>query len=115
MLKCDVRRFERDGSTRARANVIGEGPALAAEDFVARFELSGRCRIFADRFDRSRKINAYSCVLWFAQPDAHCAHDLGRAFDEVPVIGIDRRRANSDQDLIVIRNGLFNLLKLKIG
>src|SRR5258707_478121 len=64
---------------------------------------------------RKPKVNAQSCVLGFAQPDAHCAHDLPRAFDEMPVIRIHRSPANSDQDLIIGWSRLLNLLQLQIS
>src|SRR5437899_1535931 len=97
---------------RARANVLGKGASLSTEYLIPWFELR---YILTDRFQRSRKVNTHSGVLWFAQADSHQTYDLWRAFDEVPVVGIDRSRTNSDQDLIVIGNRLFNVLKLQMG
>src|SRR5947207_1476121 len=86
LLKRDVRRLERDGSICARTNIFGKGPVSATEYLITRFELGD---VFANCFNRSGKINAESNVLGLAQPDPHCAHDLGRAFDEVPVKWVD--------------------------
>ncbi|KAG0505617.1 MAG: hypothetical protein Udaeo_10250 [Candidatus Udaeobacter sp.] len=55
------------------------------------------------------------CVFWFSQPNTHRTHDVRRALDEVPVVWIEGSGANSDQDLIVIRSRLFDLLQLEIG
>src|SRR5712691_556227 len=111
LLKSDVCRLDRDGSVRARTNVLGKGTASPAEHFITWFELSN---ILTDCFNRPGVVNAEPRVLWFSQPNSE-PHDLGRAFDEMPVVRINGSRANSYQDLIVIRNRLFNVLKLKIG
>ena len=42
-------------------------------------------------------------------------HFVRRALDEVPVVWIDGSGANSDQNLIVTRSRLFDLLQLEIG
>src|SRR5438045_5102389 len=86
LLKGDVCRLERDGSICARANIFSKGPVSATEYLITRFELGD---VFANCFNGSGKINAESNVLGLAQPDPHCAHDLGRAFDEVPVEWVD--------------------------
>src|SRR5205823_8787174 len=111
LLKGDARRFQRDCSSGPRTNVFRKGSAPSAEDFVAWFELR---YILPDGFNCPGKVDTQPCVLWFAQTNTHCAHDFGRAFDEVPVVRIDGSRPYLYQDLIVIRNGLFNVLKLEI-
>src|ERR1700730_10291994 len=39
LLKCDVCRFNRNGSNRARINILAKAPASPAEHFIAWFEL----------------------------------------------------------------------------
>ena len=55
------------------------------------------------------------CVFWFSQPNTHCTHDVRRAFNEMPVVRIDRCGANSDQELIVSWRWFFNILKFEVG
>src|SRR5437660_760744 len=55
LLKCDVCRLDRDGSVRARTNVLGKGTSPSAEDIIAWFELRD---VFADGFNRAGKINS---------------------------------------------------------
>src|SRR5713101_3414000 len=45
--------------------ILGNGPTARAEDLVAWFELR---YVPANRFNLAGRINAESCVLWFAQP-----------------------------------------------
>src|SRR6266481_8157775 len=54
------------------------------------------------------------CVFWFSQPNAHCAHDVRCALNEMPVVWIYRNGANFDQHLIVGRRRLFNVLKFEV-
>src|SRR6267143_4430769 len=84
LLKCDVCWLDRDSSIRARTDILGKGSTSPAKHLVAWFELR---HILANRFNRPCKINAQSCVLRFSQSNPHHTHDLGRAFNEVPVIG----------------------------
>src|SRR5439155_23568461 len=88
-----------------------ESPGTPADYFVNAFETRGD---FSPRFDHAGIINANSCNLWFTQPDDQ-EHNFGRSFNEVPVIRIDRCAAHSDQELIVARSRLFNLVDLQIG
>src|SRR6266542_6764933 len=111
-LKRQVRRFERNCSVCARTYVLGEGPGFPAEHFITWFELRD---VFADGFNCSCKVNTQPRVLWFSQSNPHHAHDLGRAFNEMPVEWIHRSCANSNQELIVRRSRLFDVLKLEIG
>src|SRR5439155_14351538 len=111
LFKSDVSRFQCDCPLSAPTYILGEGPAFATEDIIAWFELRN---ILTDRFNCSGKINAQSRVLWFAQAHSHHAHDFWSAFDKVPVVRIDGSRPDLYQDLIVIRNRLFNVLKLEI-
>src|SRR5205823_7790382 len=111
LLKGDVCRLERDGSICARANIFSKGPVSATEYLITRFELGD---VFANCFNGSGKINAESNVLGLAQPDPHCAHDLGRAFDEVPVEWVDCSRADSHQAVIVRRSGFRDVAELQV-
>src|SRR5207248_5651242 len=63
LLKGDVCWLERDGSIRARTDVLGKGAVSATEHFITRFELGD---VFADCLNRSGKINAQPRVLWLA-------------------------------------------------
>src|SRR4029077_7490172 len=112
LFKGYIRRFQRDRSRRAWANVFGERTASSAEYFITGFELSN---VLADGFDCSGEIHADSSVLWFAQADSHQTYDLRRAFDEVPVVGIDRGCENSHEELTIIGNRFFAVLKLQMS
>src|SRR5262249_53308952 len=113
VLKTYTRRLQRDRSGRARTDILGKSTATSSEYFIAWFELS---YVLTDCFDGACEIDAETGVFGFAQANAsYCAHDVWRAFHEVPVIRINGRRANSYQDLVIIRNGLFNLLQLEVG
>src|SRR5206468_1122692 len=68
LFKSDIRWFQRDCSMRTRTNVLGKGASLSTEYFISWFELR---YILTDCFHRSRKVNAHSRVLWFAQADSH--------------------------------------------
>src|SRR6266545_476694 len=94
------------------AYILSKSSRATAEYLVTWFEF---CYVFADGFYRAGKINAEPGLLWFAHADAHCAHDVRCAFNEVPVERINRGCANFYQKLIVGRSRLFDLLKLKIG
>src|SRR5882724_12579276 len=91
LLKRHVGRFQRDCPLGAPTYILGERPASATEDVIAWFELG---HILTDGFNCPRKIDTKLYVLWFAQADPHHAHDVGCAFDEMPVIRLDRSRAN---------------------
>src|SRR6266581_1718276 len=55
------------------------------------------------------------CVFWFSQPNTQRTHDVRRAFNEMPVVRIDRCGANSDQELIVSWRWFFNVLKFEVS
>src|SRR6266700_3323787 len=105
LLKCQIGRLQGHASIRTNAYVLAESSSSSTEHLVTWFEL---CHGFADCFNRPRKVNAQSCVLWLTQPNPE-PHDLWRAFDEMPVVWIDGGRANFYQDLIVIWDRLFNV------
>ena len=54
----------------ARGHVFGKGTISPTKYLITDFELR---HAFADCFNRSSKIDAESCLLWFAQAAAHCA------------------------------------------
>src|SRR6266480_1822214 len=82
LLEGQVNRLPRDGSTLANTHILSKGPISPAKYLIARFEL---CDVLADRLNCPRVIDAQSCVLWFSQAHPHWTHDVGRAFNEVPV------------------------------
>jgi hypothetical protein len=90
---------------------LGKCSVSSPKHFIARFELRD---VLADGFNRSSKINAKTYIFWFTQPYAKSAHDIWRALNEMPVIRIDRHRANLHQDLIIRRDWLFNVFDLEI-
>src|SRR5437879_2439706 len=112
LLKREIGRLQRDCALGAPTYILGKSPASSAENIIAWFELG---HILADGFNCPRKIDTKLYVLWFAQADPHHAHAVSFAFDEMPVVWINGRRANSDQELIVIRRRLFNVLEFEIG
>src|SRR4029434_6626602 len=91
-------RFQRHRARCTRTNIFGKRAGSSAEHFITGFKLRD---VFAHDFDRSSKIDAQSGVLWFSQSDAHCANDVRRALDIMPVERINRSRANSHQELTV--------------
>ena len=112
LFKCDVSRLQRDRAIGASANILRKRAGAPAEHFVARFELRD---VFANCLNCSCIIDAQSRVLWFAQthrPSARMSH-IPRT--KCPSSGFNGCRANSDQDLIVCRSRLFDLLKLEIS
>src|SRR5262249_49072493 len=112
LLKRKPRRLQRHGPDCATTEILRERSGASTKYFVAGFVLHD---VFPDGFYRSGKINAQTCVSWFAQSSDHWPYGLWCAFDEVPVVRIDRDCVNLYQDLVVIRNRLFNLLQLEIG
>src|SRR4029453_19338649 len=112
LLECQVGWFQRQRARRARTYIFGKGAASSAEHFIAGLKL---CDVLAHRFDRSCVIDAQSGVLWFSQSDAHCAHDVRCALDVMPVERINGSRVNSYQELLFVRDGLFNIRELEIG
>ena len=88
------------------ARLLGKGPAAHAEHRIARLETP---HVPADRFDLAGHVDAEPRVPGPARP-GHQAKQIRLAPHEVPVVGIDRRGTDSDQDLIVPgarRLGLF--------
>src|SRR5262249_17733828 len=82
---------------------------LCAKDFVARFEVG---YIFSNRFDDTGEVRAETRVLRFAQPAKQSPEP--RVSDHVPIDRIDGRRTDANENLIISRCGLPDLLKLEI-
>ena len=95
LLERHVRRFERDAL--ANADVLGERPALRAEDLVAGVELR---HVFADRLDRAREVDTKGLVLRLAEPGPH-AYEVRRSGQEVPIEGIHGSRVHPHQHALV--------------
>jgi len=108
MLKRHVGRL-RDHFGVSSACVFGKGPACASENFVARSELR---YLAANRFHLAGQVHAESWILWFAEPGLH-AKGIGHAPHEVPVIGIHRCRAYSDQNFIILGRRLVHVFVLE--
>ena len=109
MLEGHVGGLERQCPILADSDVLGEGAASAAEHLIPR---SKPLHVPADRFDRPCKIDAHSCGRRCADAGIQ-AHDVRRSPHVVPVERIDRGRANPDQDFIVRRRRLFDVLHLE--
>src|SRR5256884_4532272 len=58
------------------------------------------------------QVHAESWILWFAEPGLH-AKGIGHAPHEVPVIGIHRCRAYSDQNFIILGRRLVHVFVLE--
>src|SRR5947199_10833196 len=108
MLKRHVGRL-RDHFGVSSACVFGKGPACASENFVARSELR---YLAANRFHLAGQVHAESWILWFAEPGLH-AKGIGHAPPEVPVIGIHRCRAYSDQNFTIFAPRLVHVFRLE--
>ena len=107
LLECHVRRFQNDCSIRQNTHVLGDCAVFSAEYFVARFEVR---YVFANCFNGSGIVDTQSSVFWFAQ--VRRAGEKPQAADS-EVEWIYGSRANSDQDLVVIRNRLFDFFNLE--
>lgn len=85
------------------------GEALT-EDRVARLEAR---HVPADRLHLSCEIRPRDEVLRSAHSRAHEPEDVGNASHHVPDVGVDRRRANVNQDLVVLGDRSFDVPELE--
>src|SRR4030095_13308176 len=106
LLKREASRLWRHRPHGTSADIFGKRAVSSAEHFVARLALR---HILSARLNGAGKINAKTYLFWFTQPDAHRAHDIWRALNEMPVVRVDRHRVNLDQNLVIIRDWLFNI------
>jgi len=107
LLMADVGRFERHRPPFAHRDILGERSESAAEDFITRLESRDA---LADRLDRAGKVDAEARVLGCPE-SAIDAHDVRGPFEVVPVERIDRRGVHADEELVVLRRGLGNVLQ----
>src|SRR5215207_11755310 len=97
---------------------LGEGAAVApqvpdaalTEDLVARPE-AGHLR--SDRLDMAGHISSGDAVFGLAQPGTEDAQDVRLTCHGMPDIGVDRRRANPDQHLVLPRRRAIDLGELE--
>src|SRR5437016_11624452 len=106
LLESHTGRFQRDGASLPDGDVLGERPISSAEYLVARLETRDA---LADRLDRSGKVDAEAWVVRVSEAVVH-AHEVRGAFELVPIERIDRGRMHSDQDFVVLRGGLRDVL-----
>ncbi len=97
-----IRRFQNDCSVRQDAHVLGKGSGLSSEYFITRFEVGN---VFANRFNRSGIVDTQPSVFWFAQARQRAQE---KQASDRQVKRIDCRGADFYQNLIVIRNRLFD-------
>ena len=109
LLERQVGRLQRHCSILSNQHVLRERTGPPAENLITWFE---PIDVPADRFDRTCKVDAQSCDLWFTQPGPQ-AHEVRRASHVMPVEWIDGSRANPDQNLVVSWSRLFDVLDLE--
>ncbi len=103
---------------RRNGCVLGEGTPVTPqvggealpEDLVAGPEAR---HVPADRLHLACQIRARNEVLRSAHPRAHEPEDVGNASHHVPDVGVDRRRVNVNQDLIVLGVRPFDIAELE--
>src|SRR5512140_2019871 len=92
-------------------NKLGESSeAPAAEDFVPRLKLPD---VAADRFDLPRDIRSEDLVRRPEKANSHESDEKRVGPEMTPLKGIDGRRADSYQYLIVLGDGLLDLFELE--
>src|SRR5262249_23910865 len=99
VLKTYTGRLQCHRSRRARTNILGESTATSPEHFITWFELS---YVLTDCFNCASEIDTETGVFRFAQTDAtNRANHVRSSLHKVPVVRINRSRANSYQDLVI--------------
>ena len=94
-----------------RATVAPQvGDEALTEDLITRPEPS---HVPTDRLDDPGQIRARNDVLRRAQPGPHDPEDIRHAAHHMPHIGVNRRRTNPDEHLIVPDRWLVDLAELQ--
>src|SRR5215475_12060830 len=109
-LEAQIGRLQRDAPIGARTDILRKRSGASAENLIPHLVLG---YVFADRFNHPGVINPESRVLWFAQPTAHDSGQQHPSY-EMSIERIDGNGSNSDQQLIVVRDRLFDLQQLEI-
>jgi hypothetical protein len=91
-------------------HVLGEGAAALTEDLVAGLELR---HVLADSLDVPGHVDAADRVFWPAPPFAH-ADQVGEASHHSPVEGVNRRRPDPHEHVVVLDHRLVDLAELEL-
>src|SRR5207248_10167819 len=105
LLEGNVAWLRNHRSTGPDTNVFGESACPYTKDFVARLELG---HVPANRFNRSGKVRSRAGVFRLTKSKDEPADT---AFQHATVEKSEGNRANADENLVVVRNWLFDLFK----
>jgi hypothetical protein len=106
LLEAEIRRLGRQHTAAADAalagssgaGVLGEGAAAGAEHLLPRLKLR---HVLAHRLDAPGDVPAHDARLRPAQPEAHQAHEVGPAGQQMPHIGTDAGCPNAYKHFVV--------------
>src|SRR5207237_3874768 len=107
LLEVNVNRLRSYRSGEPDTDVFGESACSDTEDFIARLELG---HVPADRFNRSREVRSRSCVFRLTKAKDKSADT---ALQHATVEKSEGNRANPNENLVVVRNRLFDLLSFQ--
>src|SRR5207237_5938798 len=103
----NVNRLRSYRSVEPDTDVFRESACPYPEDFIARLELGD---VPADRFNRSGEVRSRRCVFRLTKSKDKSADTTSQ---HAAVVKSEGNGANPDENLVVVRNRLFDLFKFQ--
>src|SRR4029077_17563630 len=105
LFETEVARFGNHRSVTPDADVLGESACPYSKNFLARLKLG---HILANRFNRSGEVRSRDSVSRFTKSEDEPADT---ALQHGAIEKSERNGANADQNLVVVRDWLFDFYK----